>query len=54
MNYLDDDDNYSQASFSTRSTASSGTSSKRLRNNSGKGVKVQSTINQFIGRNLST
>ncbi len=28
-------------------------SHKRLRNNSGQGVKVQSSINQFIGRKLS-
>ncbi|CAG8854844.1 21671_t:CDS:1, partial [Gigaspora margarita] len=50
----DEDDNISQASFSTQSTAStfaSGTS-KRLRTNSEKNTKVQSTINQYIGRNL--
>ncbi|CAG8600159.1 1115_t:CDS:2 [Gigaspora rosea] len=51
---LDEDDNISQASFSTQSTASTSTSgtSKRLRTNSEKDTKVQSTINQYIGRKL--
>ncbi|EXX51988.1 hypothetical protein RirG_257090 [Rhizophagus irregularis DAOM 197198w] len=46
----EEDDNLSQASFSTRSTAStftSGTSKRLCTNNS---EKVQSTINQYIGR----
>ena len=42
---LDEDDNDSHASFS-----SSG--SKRSRNNLGQGIKVQSTMDQFIGRKI--
>ena len=49
----DNDDNDSNTSFSTQSKARMNDSHKRLRNNSGQGVKVQSSINQFIGRKLS-
>ena len=48
--YLDEDDNDSNASFATRSTASS--TSKRLRNNLGQGIKVQSSMNNFIRRKV--
>jgi len=49
----DNDDNDSNTSFSTQSKARMNDSHKRLRNNSGQEVKVQSSINQFIGRKLS-
>jgi hypothetical protein len=50
MDYIDDVDNDSNASFATRSSASS--TSKRFRNNSGQGTKIQSSMNDYIGRKL--
>ena len=48
MDDIDDND-----SNTTQSKARMDDNHKRLRNNSEQGVKVQTSINQFIGRNFA-